>query len=174
MLMLTHLDDANRPAMVDVGDKAVTQRTARARALVVLPPAVADLFDGDDIRGPKGPVFHTAVLTGTQAAKKASDLILLCHPLALDRCTFDIRLDASGGDSGDGRATVVIECEVATTGRTGVEMEALAGVYGAALAVYDMCKGISHDIVIADTRLLSKTGGRRGVQQHDSTDLSIS
>ena len=167
--MLTHLDDSNRPAMVDVGDKTVTQRTARARARVVLPPAVAALFDGDDIRGPKGPVFHTAVLTGTQAAKKASDLILLCHPLALDRCTFDIRLDAPGSEPGSdadgGRAVVTIECEVATTGRTGVEMEALAGVYGAALAVYDMCKGVSHDIVIAETRLLSKTGGRRDVSE---------
>ncbi len=160
--MLTHLDDLNRPAMVDVGGKPATRRTARARALVVLPPAVAALFDGDDIRGPKGPVFHTAVLTGTQAAKKASDLILLCHPLALDRCTFDIHLDAPAAD---GRSTVVIECEVATVGRTGVEMEALAGVYGAALAVYDMCKGVSHDIVIAETRLLSKTGGRRDVSQ---------
>ena len=156
--MLTHLDDSNRPAMVDVGDKAVTRRTARARALVVLPPEVATLFDGDDIRGPKGPVFHTAVLTGTQAAKKASDLILLCHPLALDRCLFDIRLDTSGE-----HVTVVIECEVATVGRTGVEMEALAGVYGAALAVYDMCKGVSHDIVITETRLLSKSGGRRDI-----------
>ncbi len=154
--MLTHLDDANRPAMVDVGDKAPTRRTARACALVVLPPAVVALFDGDEIRGPKGPVFHTAVLTGTHAAKRTSDLILLCHPLALDRCRFDIRLD---GD------TVTIECEVSTHGRTGVEMEALAGVYGAALAVYDMCKGVSHDILIRETRLVSKTGGTRDVHE---------
>ena len=154
--MLTHLDDSNRAAMVDVGDKPATRRTARARALVVLPPAVVALFDGDDIRGPKGPVFHTAVLTGTQAAKKASDLILLCHPLALDRCRLDIRLD---GD------TVTVECEVSTHGRTGVEMEALAGVSGAALAIYDMCKGVSHDIVIRETRLVSKSGGGRDVHE---------
>ena len=160
--MLTHLDDANRPAMVDVGDKAPTRRTARARALVVLPPAVVALFDGDEIRGPKGPVFHTAVLTGTHAAKHTSDLILLCHPLALDRCRFDIRLDPPGVD---GRGTVTIECEVSTHGRTGVEMEALAGVSGAALAVYDMCKGVSHDIVIRETRLVSKTGGTRDVHE---------
>ncbi|HEX8298969.1 MAG TPA: cyclic pyranopterin monophosphate synthase MoaC [Rubricoccaceae bacterium] len=160
--MLTHIDGSGRPAMVDVGDKAPTRRTARARALVVLPPAVAALFDGDEIRGPKGPVFHTAVLTGTQAAKKASDLILLCHPLALDRCRFDISL---GAPAVDGRSTVTIECEVSTIGRTGVEMEALAGVYGAALAVYDMCKGVSHDLVISETRLVSKTGGSRDVSE---------
>ena len=160
--MLTHIDDSGRPAMVDVGGKPATRRTARARALVVLPPAVAALFDGDDIRGPKGPVFHTAVLTGTQAAKKASDLILLCHPLALDRCEFEIRL---GPPDADGRSTVTIECEVSTVGRTGVEMEALAGVSGAALAVYDMVKGVSHDVVIRETRLLSKTGGTRDVHE---------
>ena len=158
--MLTHIDDSGRPAMVDVGDKAPTRRTARARALVALPLAVVALFDGDEIQSAKGPVFHTAVLTGTMAAKKTSDLILLCHPLPLDRCRFDVRLDRDE-DGG----TVVIECEVSTHARTGVEMEALAGVYGAALAVYDMCKGVSHDIVIRETRLLSKTGGTRDVHE---------
>ena len=164
--MLTHLDDSNRAAMVDVGDKQATRRTARAQALVGLPPSVAALFDGDDIRGPKGPVFHTAVLTGTIAAKQTSMLLPLCHPIPLDRCRFAIRLDPPAGEAaGDGRSTVVIECEVSTHARTGVEMEALAGVYGAALAVYDMCKGVSHDIVIRETRLLSKTGGTHDVNE---------
>ena len=152
--MLTHLDDSNRAAMVDVGDKQATRRTARAQALVGLPPSVAALFDGDDIRGPKGPVFHTAVLTGTIAAKQTSMLLPLCHPVPLEKCSFDIRMDEATG-------RVVIECEVATHHRTGVEMEALAGVYAAALAVYDMCKGVSHDIVIRETRLLKKEGGKR-------------
>jgi len=152
--MLSHIDEAGRAAMVDVSQKAPTLRTARARAEVALPPEVRALFRDGELHGPKGPVFHTAVLTGTMAAKRTSDLLPLCHPIALERCRFDIQMDGAG---------VVIECEVATHGRTGVEMEALAGVYAAALAVYDMCKGVSHDIVIRETRLVSKTGGRRDV-----------
>lgn len=150
--MLTHLDETGRAAMVDVSEKTPTRRTARARADVALPPEVCALFRDGEIHSAKGPVFHTAVLTGTMAAKKTSDLLPLCHPLPLEKCAFDIRME---GD------IVVIECEVATHHRTGVEMEALAGVYGAALAVYDMCKGVSHDIVIRETRLVEKTGGKR-------------
>lgn len=156
--MLTHLDDNGRAAMVDVSEKAPTKRTARARAEVVLPPEVRPLFRDGEIHSKKGPVFHTAVLTGTMAAKKTSDLLPLCHPLPLEKCSFDIRMDEAGG-------CVVIECEVATHHRTGVEMEALAGVYAAALAVYDMLKGVSHDIVIRDTRLLKKEGGKRDFQR---------
>ena len=152
--MLSHLDETGRVAMVDVSEKTPSKRTARARAEVVLPPEVRALFRDGELHGPKGPVFHTAVLTGTMAAKKTADLLPLCHPLPLEKCRFDIRLE---GD------TVVIECEVATHHRTGVEMEALAGVYGAALAVYDMCKGVSHDLVIRETRLVEKTGGKRDV-----------
>ena len=156
--MLSHLDDAGRPAMVDVSEKAPTKRTARAQATVVLPPEVRALFRDGELHSKKGPVFHTAVLTGTMAAKKTSDLLPLCHPLPLEKCTFDVRMDEAAGH-------VVIECEVATHHRTGVEMEALAGVYAAALAVYDLCKGVSHDIVITETKLLQKTGGRRDFQR---------
>lgn len=157
--MLTHLDPHGRPAMVDVSDKTPTKRTARARAEVALPPEVRALFRDGDLHSKKGPVFHTAVLTGTMAAKKTADLLPLCHPLPLEKCTFEIGLEEATG-------RVVIECEVATHHRTGVEMEALAGVYAAALAVYDMCKGVSHDIVIHETRLLSKTGGKRDFAGH--------
>ena len=151
---LTHLDEHDRPAMVDVSEKTPSQRTARAQATVILPPEVRAFFRDGEIHTKKGPVFHTAVLTGTIAAKKTSDLLPLCHPLPLEKCTFSIEMDAAAG-------RVVVECEVATHHRTGVEMEALAGVYGAALAIYDMCKGLSHDIVITETKLLSKFGGKR-------------
>ena len=152
--MLSHLNDEGRPAMVDVSEKAPTKRTARARAEVDLPPEVRALLRDGELHSAKGPVFYTAVLTGTMAAKKTSDLLPLCHPVPLEKCSFDIRMDEATG-------RVVIECEVATHHRTGVEMEALAGVYAAALAVYDMCKGVSQDIVIRETRLLKKEGGKR-------------
>ncbi len=155
---LSHLDETGRPAMVDVSEKQPTKRTARAQAIVALPAELCALFRDGEIHGPKGPVFHTAVLTGTMGAKKTADLLPLCHPLPLDKCSFDIRLDEATGH-------VVIECEVATHHRTGVEMEALAGVSAAALAVYDMCKGVSHDIVITETKLLQKTGGKRDFQR---------
>jgi cyclic pyranopterin phosphate synthase len=149
---LSHVDAANRPAMVDVSGKAVTLRTASARARVRLPPEVrARIVDGD-IATAKGPVFQTAIVAGTMAAKRTHELIPFCHPLGLSGCRIDIAVDA-GGD-------VVIECHVKVEHRTGVEMEALTGATVAALTVYDMCKARSHDIVIADVRLLAKTGGK--------------
>lgn len=154
--MLTHVDGGNRAAMVDVSEKEATRRVARARSLVALPPDVAALFRDGDLQSKKGPVFQTAILAGTMAAKKTSDLIPLCHPLPLEKCRFDIRFDAS-------ESTVVIDCEVVVHHRTGVEMEALTGASVAALTIYDMCKAVSHDIVIRETRLLEKRGGKRDV-----------
>jgi cyclic pyranopterin phosphate synthase len=149
---LSHVDAANRPAMVDVSGKAVTLRTASARARVQLPPEVrARIVDGD-IATAKGPVFQTAIIAGTMGAKRTHDLIPFCHPLGLSGCRIDIGVDAAGD--------VVIDCHVKVEHRTGVEMEALTGVTVAALTVYDMCKALSHDIVIADVRLLAKTGGK--------------
>lgn len=149
---LSHVDEDNNPTMVDVADKAISQRTAHARARVKLPPAVRAAIHGDDIRGPKGPVFQTAVIAGTQAAKRTYELIPFCHPLGIEGCKIEIWLD------GDGDA--VIDCRVKITHKTGVEMEALTGATVAALTVYDMCKALSHDIVIQDIRLLEKTGGK--------------
>lgn len=149
---LSHVDAANRPAMVDVTAKAVTLRTASARARVQLPPEVrARIVDGD-IATAKGPVFQTAIIAGTMGAKRTHDLIPFCHPLGLSGCRIDIAVDAAGD--------IVIECHVRVEHRTGVEMEALTGATVAALTVYDMCKALSHDIVIADVRLLAKTGGK--------------
>lgn len=149
--MLSHLDPDNRPVMVDVGGKSVTRREAMARATVRLPPEVLAQFKDGEIAGKKGPVFQTAILAGIMASKKTSDLIPLCHPLPLDDCKVRIRLEG---------AEAVIECSVSCHHRTGVEMEALTGASVAALTIYDMCKAVSHHIVIAEIRLLEKTGGK--------------
>ncbi|MBZ0100137.1 MAG: cyclic pyranopterin monophosphate synthase MoaC [Taibaiella sp.] len=150
---LTHIDDQGRANMVDVSEKATTKRTARARSIVSLPAEVlAQLVDGD-IRAPKGPVFQTAIIAGIMATKKTGELIPLCHPLGLDNCHIDIRLDNNN--------EVVIDCTASITAKTGIEMEALTGASVAALTIYDMCKAMSHDIVIKETKLMEKTGGKR-------------
>ena len=149
---LSHVDANNQPTMVDVGNKEITARTAVARSIVVLPEQVQRAISGDDIVTKKGPVFQTAIIAGTMAAKKTHELIPFCHPIGLERCKFTVELKPNG--------EVWIDCEAGITHKTGVEMEALTGASVAALTVYDMCKALSHDIVIRDTRLLSKTGGK--------------
>lgn len=153
----THLNAVGDPQMVDVSAKEVTTRTAVAQSVVQLPEAVVSRLENDDIHTKKGPVFQTAILAGIMAAKRTSELIPLCHPLPLSKCSVDIRVNEA--------QEVVIECLVKTTSRTGVEMEALTGASVAALTVYDMCKGFSHDIVIASTQLLEKTGGKSDVNR---------
>ena len=149
---LSHLDARDRPAMVDVGAKEVTQRTAEAEARVRLPPAVARALRARGHRTRKGPVFDTAILAGVMAAKRTHELIPFCHPLGLDDCQIEIT----------GRAgTIVVRCRVSVHHRTGVEMEALTGAAVAALTIYDMCKALSHDIEIVGLRLMAKAGGRR-------------
>jgi cyclic pyranopterin monophosphate synthase len=150
---LTHLDSSNRPTMVDVGAKAVTQRVATAEARMRLPRAVANELRKTGHRTKKGPVFDTAIVAGVMAAKKTHELIPFCHPLPLDKCDVEIESTASG--------VIVIRCTVCVHHRTGVEMEALTGATVAALTVYDMCKALSHDIEITSVRLLEKTGGKR-------------
>lgn len=150
---LSHLDARDRPAMVDVGAKAVTQRSAAAEARIRLPPAVARALRASGHRTKKGPVFDTAVLAGVMAAKRTHELIPFCHPLPLDHCQIEIEQRAAG--------VLVVRCRVAVHHRTGVEMEALTGAAVAALTVYDMCKALSHDIEITGLRLMAKAGGRR-------------
>jgi len=149
---LTHLNEAGQPAMVNVGAKAVTTRVARARARVRLGADILALVQAGDLPTRKGPVFQTAIIAGVMAAKKTSDLIPLCHPLGLDDC--QVRIDVVQPDS------LLIECTARVTSKTGVEMEALTGASVAALTVYDMCKAMSHDIVIEEIRLVEKTGGK--------------
>ncbi|WP_128547501.1 cyclic pyranopterin monophosphate synthase MoaC [Larkinella soli] len=151
MKEFSHIDPQGNPSMVDVGDKAVTRRTARARSIVVLNSDIMAQFSGQDIQTKKGPVFQTAIIAGTMAAKRTSDLIPLCHPLGMDGCKFSVTTEGN---------EVIIDCITSVEARTGVEMEALVGASVAALTVYDMCKAFSHDIVIRETRLLDKTGGK--------------
>ncbi len=150
----THLDESNQPQMVDVTDKVITRRSATARAIVRLTPEIMAQFDGQELQSKKGPVFHTAILAGIQAAKKTSDLIPLCHPLPLTKCSVTIQpVD---------EIRVEIQATAVTDAKTGVEMEALTAASGAALTLYDMCKALSKAIVIEDIRLLEKTGGKSG------------
>lgn len=153
--MLTHIDEENRARMVDVAGKDVTRRTAWARAYVSLPKAVHHAITGTDIDSKKGPVFQTAILAGIMAVKRTSDLIPLCHPLPIDSCDIDITFTAD--------QRVQIDCAVSVDGKTGVEMEALTGASVAALTIYDMCKAMSHEIVIQEVRLLRKRGGKHDV-----------
>ena len=151
MAKLSHIDAQNRPRMVDVGDKQATDRSAHARTIVRLPDAIAVHISGDEIETKKGPVFATAIIAGVMAAKKTHELIPFCHPLGLENCKLNVELQ--GND-------VVIDCRARVHGKTGVEMEALTGASVAALTIYDMLKAMSHDIVIAETRLMAKTGGK--------------
>jgi cyclic pyranopterin monophosphate synthase len=151
----THIDADAQPTMVDVGDKAVTRREAVAESRVRLPAPVAAALVQGGYATAKGPVFQTAIIAGTMAAKRTHELIPFCHPLGIEHCSFDLRLEESN--------EVVIRCTVSVHHRTGVEMEALTGASIAALTVYDMCKALSHEIEIVATRLVSKRGGRRDV-----------
>lgn len=152
----THLDASNRPRMVDVGGKAVTARVAVAQAVVRFPEAVAGALREGGMRSKKGPVLDTAIIAGTMAAKRTHELIPFCHPLAIERCKVEADFASD--------TELVIRCEVAITHKTGVEMEALTGASVAALTVYDMCKALSHEIVIESVRLLEKSGGKRNVK----------
>ena len=155
--MITHLDKQGNPTMVDVTEKTVSHRTATARSIVSLPDEVlAHLTDGD-LQTKKGSVFQTAIIAGIMGAKKTGELIPLCHPLGLDNCKVTISINE--------QQEIVIDCTASITAKTGVEMEALVGASIAALTVYDMCKAMSHDIVIKETKLLSKTGGKRDFER---------
>jgi len=153
---LTHLDASNRPRMVDVGAKAVTARTAVAEAVVRFPKDVADVLRDGGMRSKKGPVIDTAIVAGTMAAKRTHELIPFCHPLAIERCRIEADFVSD--------TELAIRCEVSITHKTGVEMEALTGASVAALTIYDMCKALSHEIVIERVRLLEKSGGKREVR----------
>lgn len=152
-MKLSHVDDQAQPTMVDVSDKSATKRTATAEAHVVFPAVVAEALRTAQFTTKKGPVFHTAIVAGTQAAKRTHELIPFCHPLGIESCKINIDMHGN---------TAVVQCIVAVTHKTGVEMEALTGASVAALTIYDMCKALSHDIVISDIRLLEKHGGKSG------------
>lgn len=156
--MLTHIDEkTNFPAMVNVTQKIVTPRVAKARSLVQLPEALRPYFNKHELMLKKGPVFQTAIIAGTMAAKKTHELIPLCHQIPIEGCRVRITIDDE--------LLVTVECEVRTTFKTGVEMEALVGASTVALTIYDMCKAVSHEIVIKETKLIAKAGGKRFVRE---------
>lgn len=160
MATLSHLNKKSQPTIVDVSKKKITHRSATARCIVALPEAVIQELQKDagtrsghnDFKTKKGPVFQTAIIAGIMAAKKTGELIPLCHPIGLENCALDIELNDQG--------EVVIYCKAEIEAKTGVEMEALTGVSVAALTIYDMCKAMSHDIVIREIQLTEKTGGK--------------
>ena len=153
MAELTHLDAAGRARMVDVGEKAHTERRAVARAVVrVTPETAARVAAGD---APKGDVIATARIAGIQGGKRTSELIPLCHPLALSSLNVDGEIDVDQGE-------ITLTAEARTSGPTGVEMEALTAASVAALTVYDMVKGVERGAEIASVTLLEKSGGRSG------------
>jgi cyclic pyranopterin monophosphate synthase len=150
---LTHLDEAGRARMVDVGGKDVTQRRALAHAVVRMSPATAAAVrDGD---APKGDVLGPARIAGIQAAKRTWELIPLCHQLPLSFVDVRAEVDADAG-------TVTLTTEARTTAQTGVEMEALTAASVAALTVYDMVKALEKGVAIEQVALLEKSGGRSG------------
>ena len=152
-LHLTHLDDQGNAKMVDVGDKDVTSREAVARGHVSMQPETLRLIKEGLMK--KGDVLTIAQLAGIMGAKKTSELIPLCHPLPLDRVDVDLELDEKEG-------RIKITATAKTTGRTGVEMEALTAVSVAALTLYDMCKSVDRGMRIETVRLVKKSGGRSG------------
>ncbi|MCB0661575.1 MAG: cyclic pyranopterin monophosphate synthase MoaC [Saprospiraceae bacterium] len=149
----THLDADGKPSMVDVGQKKVTHRIAKARAVMYLGKEVMEKLQGSDWNAPKGSVFQTAVIAGVMAAKKTGDLIPLCHPLGMDNCQVDIQIKDEDH--------LEIYCTASVNAKTGIEMEALTGASVAALTVYDMCKALSHHLIIKEIRLVEKTGGKK-------------
>lgn len=153
---LTHFDSTGAARMVDVGEKPITARTARASGRVRMQPATLALVRDKGHR--KGDVIAVARLAGIMAAKRTGDLIPLCHPLPLD----GVSLDFTFGDDEIGAAFIEIQAEVRCTGRTGVEMEALTAVSVAALTIYDMCKSVDRGMTIEVIRLEEKAGGKSG------------
>ena len=143
--------------MVDIESKPSNERIALARACIRVPTELIQTFQEDELHTKKGPVFQTAILAGIMGAKKTSELIPLCHQIALNKCEIEINIT--------GENTIQIDCKVKTNAKTGVEMEALSGASIAALTVYDMCKGFTHNIVIEEVKLLMKKGGKRDFER---------
>lgn len=155
---LTHFDSSGQAHMVNVGDKPNTHRIAIATGSISMLPATFDLVEAGNHK--KGDVLGIARIAGIQASKKTSDLIPLCHPLALSHVSLQFELD---------RAKSSIRCQVQaeTTGPTGVEMEALTAVQVALLTIYDMCKAVDRGMVMGDVKLLEKSGGKSGTWTAD-------
>ncbi len=154
----THVDDKNNPSMVDVGDKSITTRSAHAVGYIYLPQEVLSKLVDGDIQSKKGPVFHTAIIAGTMAIKKTSDLIPFCHQLNIEGCKIIITPE-------DDKKRVRVDCKARTTGKTGIEMEVLTGASIATLTIYDMCKAFGQDMRIDGVQLIEKRGGKSDISR---------
>ncbi len=152
MQKLTHLNEKSQPKIVDISEKSISKRIATAQSTIFLPEEVINELEKIDFQTKKGPVYQTAILAGIMAAKRTSELIPLCHPLFIENCNVSIEMNAN--------KELIIQCTVSVSAKTGVEMEALTGATIAALTIYDMCKALSHEIVIRETKLLKKSGGK--------------
>jgi cyclic pyranopterin phosphate synthase len=148
----THVREG-QPGMVDVSMKQTKKRTALAQVRVELGFELMACLENQELHGPKGPVFQTAIIAGTMAAKQTGQLIPFCHTLPVESCVFELLNDET---------SVTIRCEVSISGKTGVEMEAMTGASVAALTIYDMCKAMNKGIRIEALHLVSKTGGKSG------------
>ncbi|GAC1526740.1 MAG: cyclic pyranopterin monophosphate synthase MoaC [Ramlibacter sp.] len=157
MTELTHFDKHGRAHMVDVAGKPATHRVAVANGRIEMLPGTLAIIQGGSVK--KGDVLGIARVAGIQASKKTSDLIPLCHPLALTRVAVDFELQAARGEQ---RPCVACTATVETVGPTGVEMEALTAVQVALLTIYDMCKAVDRGMTITGVRLLEKHGGKSG------------
>ena len=153
MKKLSHISNKGEVRMVDVTAKDITSRKAKARGKIKMNPAILDLIEKGEIA--KGNVLGAAKIAGIMAAKKTGELIPLCHPLELTSINVDLKIDRKNSQ-------IVIESEVRTAGRTGVEMEALTAVSVAALTIYDMCKAAGKEMIIGEIMLLEKSGGKSG------------
>lgn len=152
MQKLTHLNEKSQPKIVDISEKSISKRIATAQSTIFLPDEVINELEKIDFQTKKGPVYQTAILAGIMAAKRTSELIPLCHPLFIENCNVSIEMNAN--------KELIIQCTVSVSAKTGVEMEALTGATIGALTIYDMCKALSHEIVIRETKLLKKSGGK--------------
>ena len=153
----THINKENQPKMVDVGNKTITKRQATAKAIMFLGEEIISLFENEELKTKKGPVFQTAIIAGIQAVKKTSELIPMCHPLLINAVDVSINICNT--------TDIEILCTVKIEGKTGVEMEALTGVNIAALTVYDMCKAISQEMIIKEVQLVQKSGGKSDINK---------
>ena len=158
MKELSHVNVHNQPEMVDVSEKNITKREAIATGKVVLGKDIMDRLQHGELQAKKGPVFQTAIIAGTQGAKKTWDLVPFCHQISLESIRIDIQPI--------NEESVLVTCRVICTGKTGVEMEALTGVSTAALCIYDMCKALSHNIIIEEISLTKKTGGKSDFERN--------
>src|SRR5690606_10707735 len=155
---LTHVDSSGNPQMVDVSQKTPTRRVARARATVHVGQEILEKIRDNELMTKKGPVFQTAIIAGITGAKKTSELIPMCHPLGLEDCRVSIKVEDD---------VMLSDTTAVVTARTGVEMEALTAAATAALTIYDMCKAMSHDIVISEIKLMEKTGGKSDFKREE-------